>query len=472
MLVPLCQLSRTPPFSRPNHDGAAELRRDQVPRSRLVVLLCWGLCTAGMHSTSTAESSTERGAEVRSIAGRVVDVLRGESWTVHHCDRQPSVRIDKYAGYRVTLRQTWREYTDVPQQKAEVQPAGPFKLRHADWQFVLFPDESGKAGLTAATRDRLMAHITWDESPSRYHNRSVFMGRGLGYLWFSRATLFDQEWVRSNFDLQGGDDRIPLLTDGLTIDDEGAMTSNSCQHALAKYGDEALPYIRAAIDRAGNEKCWRVIGSLAFIRTTHATEMLLELYDRPDKELHQAAVYALVHQPYRADAKRAYVDMIRNAERVDRVASACAAAVTFQWTEALPILETRISQPRSVRELRFTVAAQRALRAEPVPPGFDEAERAIWRLSGSDPAPDVVAASEKAKQFLVQSSDEQLANLVTLSLLDFTTKGQDEPVREYGRQILRERPRETTVQFLRDLLRRLPDAEQETVRRALEELTQ
>ena len=406
-------------------------------------------------------------SDIEWIARKIIAVSPAETWRLHQSDDQPSVSINGCRGFRIMLRRTWKEFTGAAQQRASVSPDpdAPVINHDVDWEFVLFPQQAGD--VTADFKSR----ISWDDNNSPYHTRDIYLGEGHGYYWFSRSTLFDQENVRTKLGLHGGDDRIQQLVDGLTIRDAGTMTSNTCRHLVALYGDAVLPILREAIRDSRDEGDeWRIIGSLAYIRSPKATQMLLELYHSTDQNLHQAAVYALVHQPYREDAKAAYMDMLSRQERIDRLASACEAVVEFGWEDALPTLRQRIAEPRSIRELTYTVAARRALEGNPIEPSLAQATQRLSGAASTEEDPQRAAEIANARRILVASKDNEVANLMALSLMQFTTKGNADPVRQIGLGILTRRPRQSTMEFLVALNERLPQDQQGYVKLAIDAL--
>jgi hypothetical protein len=53
------------------------------------------------------------------------------------------------------------------------------------------------------------------------------MGTGLGFHWFGRMHLWEQDDLRERLALVGGDDRRDLAVAGASVKDEGRMTANS-----------------------------------------------------------------------------------------------------------------------------------------------------------------------------------------------------------------------------------------------------
>ncbi len=371
--------------------------------------------------------------------------LRGD-WEIHHLDEQPSVAINTRHGFRLVLRREWKHYTNPPRQQEAIANAdpGPFELRHADWEFVLFPRQPEKA--PSALKDQ----IEWQKSNSPFHTRNIWMGEGHGYSWFSHGTIYAQERVREKLALKGGDDRIQLAIDALFVKDKGTMTVNSCEFIPAKFGDRALPYVRKAIEQSGNTDSGRVVRCLAYFRTPKSTELLLELYDSGNDDLRRPAEYALIREPFHKEAKHAYFDMLKRQSRVNHGSKAC---LEFGWKDALPILQEVIARPRNFRCFQTAIKARRTLEGNPISQEILDAEDAL--RSTMNPKPDAATKRkiESARQLLIHSKDMEAANLAALSLVYFRAfKANSEPVNETGIEILQLRPRQSTIGFLKSLI--------------------
>lgn len=405
-------------------------------------------------STSKAEQPSEVLDETNGKTVSIKEILRQlesrgpagrGSWKTHHLDERPSVTIDGHQGYRFVLRRTWKHYTrPQPQRELPNADRGPFEWHHADWEFVLFPLQPKRA--PAAWKDQ----IKWQKSNSPFHTRNIWMGEGHGYSWFTHGTIFGQEWVREKLALEGGDDRIQLAIDGLIVNDKGTMTANSCLYIPAKFGNRALPYVRKAIGRLNNADSQRVVRCLAYFRTQQSTELLLNLYDSDNDKLRQGAEYALIHEPYRKEAKHAYFDMLKRQSRVNHASKAC---LEFGWKDALPILQEVIARPRHFRWFQTAIKARRTLEGNPISQEILDAEDML-RLT-MKPNPDAATKKkiESARQLLIHSNDMEAANLAALSLVYFRAfKANGEPVNEAGIEILQLRPRQSTIGFLKSLI--------------------
>jgi hypothetical protein len=407
---------------------------------------------------------------VKDLADRLVksaiprSVRTEGQWTVHECDTEPSVAVEKYRGFRIVLRRTWKEFTSVGQRaesKAELEARdAPFEWRQEDWEFVLIPVRPEKAPAAIATK------MKWRQGTSPWHTRDVCLGEGFGYVWFTRGTLYGQEQVRDILKLEGGDDRLQLAMDGLLVKDLGTMTGNSCLYIPAKFGDRALPYVERTIAEARDEDdLWRVVGCLAFIQTERSTELLLALVDDAKESIRNAAEYALIHEPFRKAAKRVYLDMLRRQSSID---SACRACIEFQWNDAVPILREQIAAPRHLRDFETMIRARRTLEGQPIAQELLGAEQTLRGLSNRNRDAELEKKINSARQLLIQTDDAEAANIAALSLATATSKGGAAAVNEAGAAILKSRPRQATLAFLKSLAAAIHETDRPRVAKLLD----
>ncbi len=397
---------------------------------------------------------------IEKVAEGLAAIEPLKRWKLVSVDEKPTVSVDGYDGFRIVLRRTWKHYTRPPQQRpATKSELGPFELRHEDWEFVCVPVRPKKAPPTLKSR------IKWEKSDSPYYTRDICLGEGEGYLWFTHGTLFLQDAVRKQLKLSGGDDRIQLLVDGLSVEDLGSNTSNSCGPMLAQFGDRALPYIERAIERAGGDDPLRVVRSLGYIRTQKSTALLMKLAESEEQKLRLAAYYALVQVPLRESARPTYLEMLRRHRRVQRVCQAC---IEFQWREALPVLRDLIEKPRNFREFETAIRTRRVLEGNPIPKELFEAEKTLRSLVRRDVDPESRQRIENARDLLITSDDTEAANLAALSLALFVTKGDTAPVRSAGIEILRSRPEESTMKFLTTLAANIAEHERGLIEGVIE----
>jgi len=390
---------------------------------------------------------------IKKIADRIAAAAPG--WRVQEVDEKPRELVDGYQGYRISLRRTWREYTGVPQQRADVAPAGPYKEHDEDWEFVLVPTEPSKAPAS------LKSSIPWQPSNSPQFTRDICLGEADGYVWFTRGTIPLQHSVRTLLQLQGGDDPIQIAADGLLVEDAGTNTANSCIHILAYYSDRAVPYVEATIQEALRIKRdpWHAVMGLRGIQTDAATDVLLRLYNSGDDQLRRPAGYALIHTPYRSSAKMAYLKMLEEHTSVEYVSEAC---VEFGWADAIPRLQGIVDHPKNLREYQNALHAKRRLEERPIAQELLDAQESL-RQGASEEDVESQRQLAAARRTLIASDDAEAANLAALSLALYVNKSDVSDVRAMGLEILKLRPRDETLSFLRSLAERIDASERDAI---------
>lgn len=436
--------------------GEPVLRQSSWVVSAILGLTVVGLLASSRPNNPVQAQGRDERVPIQTVAERLAEASPG--WKLQEFDEQPSVAEKR--GYRIVLRRTWKEFT-APVQQVQRPDAedGPFEWRHEDWEFVLYPLRLKFA------KEELQAMIKWQKSNSPYYTRDVWLGHGYGYEWFTRGTLFGQDLVREKLRLEGGDDRIQLAVDGLRVQDQGTMTANTCIYIPASFGDKAIPYVERAIEVGlpvdGN---WRVIGCLAYLQTVRSTDLLIKLFDSRDKEIRRAAQYALIHRPYRPAAKQAYLDMLRRQSSID---SACAACLEFQWKEAIPILREAIAHPLNLYPLSNMITTRRMLEGWPIATDLIEAGQTLRQTTSRDRTPEWNQKLDDARRLLIQSDDAEAATMIALDLASMTSKGGAAAVNEAGLDILRQRPRQSTLGFLQSLATNIADSERPRVEKVL-----
>ncbi|MCA9138878.1 MAG: hypothetical protein KDB00_19035 [Planctomycetales bacterium] len=410
-------------------------------------------------TSAKGSSRTSAATTIDKAVARLLTAAGQPTWTLRSVDQQPTVIVDGFVGYRITLRRTWKEYTSPPQQKAEFnEDTGPFEMKHEDWEFVLIPADPKPVATNLASK------IPWQKSNSPFFTRDVCMGEGQGFVWYTRGTLFGQEFVREKLKLTGGEDRIGLLIDGIQVEDTNTMTANSCQSAVAHFGDAAVVAIENAVANSNDPNATlKLIASLRYIQTDKSTQLMLNLYRSAQDDVRTAAAYALVHQPFRPAAKEAYFDMLR---RHQRVYESCRACRQFHWKDALPLMNDLIDRPANLRELSFTIPTRRTLQGNPIPQVLLDAQEAI-RSAGDN----IDAEVERQLQILVDSDDSEAARLIAIELATYVRKGSSRRTNEIGIQILKLRPRQPTIEYLQGLVEVLPPNDRQEVEKLIQQVT-
>jgi|GEM_PF-3256949 beta-lactamase regulating signal transducer with metallopeptidase domain len=435
--------------------GLVSDRERAARRPSWLVSALLGLTVICSLIASTKSNARQTDAEpnettpIKEIADRLEKSIA--DWQLLAVDDEPGVTVAGHRGFRVVLRRTWKEYINPPQQaapSASADPAAPeFKLKTDDWEFVLVLDGANEVPVA------LKSQIEWMDRKSPYHTRDVCLGTGHGYVWFTRGTIFDQEHVRESLKLKGGDDRIQLVVDGVLVKDTNMQTAEICMQMPARFGDRAIPYIKRAVEKwlakPRETGLWRLVTTLGYIPTSHSTATLLQLFDFPNAEVRSCAETGLCREPYRKAAKRAYLDMLRRNSRVRPVANAC---VEFGWTEAIPLLRNVIARPRDLQDLRTVLVACRTLERDPIAQELHEAEAAL-QWTRPNPDADQKRKTESARRLLIQSNDTEAANVAALwiSIARGKRSSSEPPFNAVGIEILKSRPRESTLAFLKAL---------------------
>ena len=378
-------------------------------------------------------------------ANAVVKVL--PDWKIIQCDQIPTVNLGACKAYRLVLQKGHKEYL-VPQQKPNLADYDKynFVLQYSHIDLVILPENIKGASL------QIKEKIPWLELEQEQFVKPVYMGEGLGFEWFVNTTLFYQEYLRDKLGLEGGDDRLQLLVDGLFVQDKGSSTRNSVEQLVAKGGDKSLPYIQKAVEQHINDNPGEAVRPLAYMYSEQSTLLLKSFYALP--QTHDAAAYALIHQPYREAYKKEYLDMLSSQKYVTGVAEAC---VKFQWKDAVPILGGVCSNPHSWGAFRDAYLAKRSLEGHPVSDEVAEAKKNLLKLVWSSTKIDSESL-QKAKQTILGSQDVDIIAVLAIDMVLLRTKAnQDNMARlnEVGWEGLRELPVQTTRQMVKSAINSL-----------------
>ncbi len=396
-------------------------------RARVILLVSTILSIMLISSCNTV------GCDISEVAAKAAGVFSDwENCHVYQCDEKPSVRIGQMNGYRVVLRRSRKEYTGIHQQQKPTNAEADmeFVLKYSHMEIVLFPEQSQ---LSNTTKDLIL----WQELEQEHFVKPVAVGSGYGFQWFVNGTLYHQDVLRSKLELQGGDDQLAVLVDGLFVEDKGSWTRNSLAHLVAQHGNAAIEYIEKAVkDHMGDDPS-PAVRPLTFIRTDRATELLMRYYSI--KETKAAAAYALVDKPYRQGAKLQYLDMLRNRKYWNYAIVAC---TQFGWKESLPILEDMCQKPDLWNMYRDAFIAKRQLSGKPFPQEIMDARNALRKSVWSRDYTNEKECQD-AEKTLVNTTDKEASTVMAIDLALFYTKANDDEialVNLTGRDILRQMP--------------------------------
>ncbi len=300
---------------------------------------------------------------------------------------------------------------------------------------------------------RTLSGLPWGKYPRPfYHTERVDLGTWNGRHWFADIGLHDQATLRKKLGFQGGDDRLALLIKGLGIQDPvsvtwASTTGNACESLLGQEGAEAIPYLERAIAESPSETGVRALASLGAIQNPDATRILLNHFGNPNPKLRDAAAAGLTREPYREDARSAYLVMI---EQIRFARGGAKAAIRFGWKEALPLVAKALESSDYLFVYRDLFESYRTLEGRPIAKDLFEAEGHIRgsAFKSAGPPRDVT----KAKGTLMKSTDHEVVALIAFELSTFVTKADTRAVQAIGLEILNGLPRQPAIAAIRRMM--------------------
>jgi hypothetical protein len=352
-------------------------------------------------------------------------------WEIIQCDEKPMVKVGTYYGYRLVLRQGRKEYIPTSQgQRAAVQrESNQFVMKYTHIDLVLF---NKLESLPA----KIIDEIPWLQLEQEQFTKPVYMGTGLNYKWFVNTTLYHQEDIRKKLSLEGGDDRLQLLTDGLFVKDKGGWTANSSEYLVGAFGDKAIEYIKKAVEVNKDKDPGAAISALHWIQSEQSTELLKSYYNSKDTRISDAAAGSLVHEPLRISARQEYMKMLARQQYINAIGNAC---LKYDWKDAIPIFERICSEPNSWRNYYAAYIYKRSLEGRPVSEELIKAQGIIENYDYSTKKNDSNTINT-AKQIILESSDKEAAAVVAFDLVAYITKGTSTNISKIGWDILRQLP--------------------------------
>ena len=400
---------------------------------------------------ATGESTTKAGAKTESTPtparGTAAELNTDQPWSkivakalkdfeVERCDAAASLAVGPHHAYRIVLRHAEKEHVGPVGQFVTFPDNRPVVIRYRRVELAAFTDDA----LTPEESGRI-AWQTWDDEQP-YFKKAVHLGRGMGLDWYARATLSDQEMLRERLALEGGDDRLALLTDAIFVQDKGSFTHNLCAYLLSRAGDRAIPYVKAAVEKRKDGD--KAIYALGYMRTPAATEYLQSLYAA--EATRDMAANALLYPPLRSSAKDQYLDMLKHRVRVTEPMRAC---VQFHWKDALPLISEIYLRPKSLPEFEAAFEAKRELEGRPVSNEFKQARQNFFRSATQE-------EYDRFRNFLLKSPDTESAVVFAIPVYVAGGKMNDKDrarARQLGRDVLCQLPRKQVEEILARLIR-------------------
>lgn len=342
-------------------------------------------------------------------------------FTPVQADKKPSVAVDGHKGYRIVLRQESEEFSPTRQQAPSpdepVQTITPSIIKWSHIDLVLIPDTDR---VTSGLKNR----IKWQDLAQEYFVKPVYMGKGHGFHWFGKTTIFWQDEVRRKMKLTGGDDRVALALEGMEIEEEGSMTRNSMPGIFRYLGDAAIPALQKVIKAHEKDEPYRYVSMLGCIETDKSTAALRTLYRSKVPEVSRAAAYVLATYSVRPGARREYLDMLRRGIRVAHVAAICA---KYGWTEAIPSLEVVMVSPQTWWDFESAYMAHRRLTGRPV---SEEITGAVVGFIRTD------KEAEDARSALLEADDREAVAVIVIGRYDRGGKISNRDMEMHNRTVL------------------------------------
>lgn len=276
----------------------------------------------------------------------VIEPLKAamEGWDMVHADSLPSVNAGDLQGWRILFAKRFDE-----DKEKGVSGGRRQRFNHVD--LALFPCSDS---FNAAD---VKPKIPWSDAPEEYMPFKLHLGKGGGYEWFCKANIFSQDMLREAMKLQGGDGRMEALIKALDVEDRLLFSSNVAIKLLKRYGKDAVPGIKAALEKAldDDKKPEPYMMALKTLECEAANAALVSYFNAGDVRLTRASSEAMANKPYIKGAKDAYLKMLAAGSHIAPCAEACK---QFGWeAEAIPLLERVQSSPSSFSDYSTATVA-------------------------------------------------------------------------------------------------------------------
>lgn len=403
----------------------------------LVILVFAGAVAPPSLRANTGETIAEVAEKARQA---MCPSERPDYFKLALCDDSPTVCVGNTNGYRMVL--SWRVALPGPgsyqQAICSRRTTEKVDIEYEEYflEIILFPQASDLA-------EDVAKRIPWVGFESKHHVEAVDMGTGYGFRWFGRMNLWSQDDLRERLGLIGGGNRADLAARGLAIRDKGTCTANSMRSRMGRFGDDGVRAVKDLLDSGDFQDPWYIVLGLASIPSKASTDLLVQLYKSQDSHRSRAAAYALIHKPYRKAARATYLDMLRRGLYSRPASEAC---VEFQWYDATPLLRESYLRQRSPSTALAVLKCLRDLEKRPVPPDLTEAHGVLLSLTHQRPdnRPSPTAVTQ-AKEAIRLCRGREAAVLAVICVSLGLPKGDNEAVREIGRQLLQELPRDIVM---------------------------
>lgn len=286
--------------------------------------------------------------------------------------------------------------------------------------------------------DALKKALPPNEQAHEHHREMALLGRGHGHAWYMHAPVYAWVHARERLKLSGGDDPLEAAVRGMSVEDKGSCTRNSCAGILGAAGAKAIPYVEKAI-AAKSPYAKRMVWAFYNAKERAVTAWLIRQCDSHNPELAATARHTLVSSPRKQAAELYRQWLAEAAGKADalRVLRACREVGLL---EVEPLLKKILEAPASVWEYRKAFEWSRELSGKKIALAIPAAEKTIREHGYGRARPEAQAKIDAAVKTVLASGDPQAAAMIGLSLAVATGKGGFRRANEAGIRILRELP--------------------------------
>lgn len=282
----------------------------------------------------------------------------------------------------------------------------------------------------------LKAAIHPGSQTNQYYRELAHLGSVQGYACYAFMPIYEWAGIQRLLNCQGGDDPLAAAVRGLSVDDRGTMTANSCSDILAAAGGKAVPYLKPLL---GTPNSSQAVRSLIYNQSTEATELLLECAKSANPDLARQAKHYLSALP-RAAAVELYFHWLAEDAGRTSVLYLLEACARFDKPRLAPFLPRVLASPSSAHELRRAFELSRSLVGQEIPARLIAAEAIIRKFNPRSTNGPTQQDFEAAVTELTQAEDAEAAACIGVSLAVATGKGLPSQVNPAGISILQQLP--------------------------------
>lgn len=284
------------------------------------------------------------------------------------------------------------------------------------------------------------------------------MGVGYGFRWLARASMLDQDALRTTLKLAGGDDPIRLTIEALAQGESSENTSlYAARSILVRIGAPAVAplLVRAQLEESQPgraeyvRQCVVCIGSIPGKGADAALKVLYE--SRVDATRADVA-YILSRVPAREGLRPLYLEMLGKQTELGYMSRVVSDA---KWVEAVPVLKKACEAPMRYWDWRQAMRAIRELENRPIPEALESAKNVLSFVDYVKPTT-TPAERDAAKKVILEHPDREAVVLVVLDLAHAVTKGGMRKTNRIGAEMFRSLPKDLTEPLV-ERFKKLPD---------------